>query len=201
MKLEQFKSKLESTKSEVNLKKDSLRRYLNEVPKMEKELAEINEKIRREEEKVSQFTDEYRSLKSKQSEAQSKMNSSRSQNRILSSLMEQQRKGKLNGIHGRLGDLGAIDSKYDIAVSTACSALDNIITDTIESAQNAVRYLRESGIGTQTFIALDKQRYLENRWNQRFDAPENVPRLFDLIQCEDKFKVAFLLLTSKHARG
>ena len=190
-KLEQLKARLESTQREVTLKKDALKKYLSELPSMERQLSELNEKISREEDKRARFTDEYRILKSKQSEAQSKMNSSKSQNRILAALLEEKRKGRLKGIQGRLGDLGAIDSKYDIAVSTACNALDNIVTDTIEDAQKAVQYLRQNGLGIQTFIALDKMNYLEGRWNQRFDAPENVPRLFDLITCENKFKTAF----------
>lgn len=39
------------------------------------------------------------------------------------------------GLCGRLGDLGTIDDKYDVAVSTACGALNNIVCDTIETAQ------------------------------------------------------------------
>jgi len=42
-------------------------------------------------------------------------------------LKEAQACGKLTGILGRLGDLGSIDDKYDIAVSTACSQLDHIV--------------------------------------------------------------------------
>ena len=54
------------------------------------------------------------------------------------------------------GDLGAIDDKYDIAISTACGALDNIVCDTIETAQNCVNFLKRNNIGSATFIALDK---------------------------------------------
>ena len=54
------------------------------------------------------------------------------------------------------GDLGAIDDKYDVAISTACGPLDNIVCDTIETAQNCVNFLKKNNIGTATFIALDK---------------------------------------------
>jgi len=40
----------------------------------------------------------------------------------------------LQGIAGRLGDLGAIDKKYDIAITTACKGLDNIVCDDYEAA-------------------------------------------------------------------
>ena len=48
-------------------------------------------------------------------------------------------KGKIKGVLGRLGDLGAIDKKYDVAVSTACAALDYIVVETTADAQGVRR--------------------------------------------------------------
>ena len=45
-------------------------------------------------------------------------------------------------IFGRLGDLGEIDGAYDVAVSTASSALDYIVVDTAEGAQRCIEYLK-----------------------------------------------------------
>ena len=36
--------------------------------------------------------------------------------KTLDALKEAQRQGKLNGILGRLGDLGIIDKRYDVAI-------------------------------------------------------------------------------------
>ena len=54
------------------------------------------------------------------------------------------------------GDLGAIDDKYDIAISTACGALDNIVVDKISTAMNCVDFLKANKLGSSTFIGLDK---------------------------------------------
>ena len=54
------------------------------------------------------------------------------------------------------GDLGAIDDKYDVAISTACGALDNIVCDSIDTAQRCISFLKQSNIGSATFIGLDK---------------------------------------------
>lgn len=54
------------------------------------------------------------------------------------------------------GDLGAIDEKYDVAISSSCGALDNIVVDTIDTAQRCVTFLKEQNIGVATFIGLDK---------------------------------------------
>ncbi|EDO27517.1 predicted protein, partial [Nematostella vectensis] len=75
---------------------------------------------------------------------------------VLEALMKQKAAGKIPGLYGRLGDLGAIDDKYDIAISTACGALDHIVCDTMETAQTCVQYLKKNNIGAATFIGLDK---------------------------------------------
>jgi len=54
------------------------------------------------------------------------------------------------------GDLGAIEEKYDVAISSSCGALDNIVVDTIDTAQKCVMFLKEQNIGFATFIGLDK---------------------------------------------
>lgn len=52
--------------------------------------------------------------------------------------------------------MGAIDEKYDVAISTACGALDNIVVETIDEAQKIVDFLKQDNVGVATFIALDK---------------------------------------------
>ena len=81
--------------------------------------------------------------------------------------MDQRDSGALPGIHGRLGDLGAIDEKYDVAISTACGALDHIIVDSMDTAVKCVEFLKKRNVGLATFIGLDKVR-IRNRmcWNR-----------------------------------
>ncbi len=52
--------------------------------------------------------------------------------------------------------MGAIDDKYDIAISTACGPLDYIVVDTMDTAVQAVDYLKRNNLGVGTFIGLDK---------------------------------------------
>ena len=54
------------------------------------------------------------------------------------------------------GDLGAIDEKYDVAISTACGALDNIVVDNMNTGQKCVEFLKKNGVGLATFVGLDK---------------------------------------------
>lgn len=59
-------------------------------------------------------------------------------------------------VHFFQGDLGAIDAKYDIAISTACGPLDNIVTDTMTTAQECIKFLKDNNLGYATFIPLEK---------------------------------------------
>lgn len=88
--------------------------------------------------------------------------------------------------------MGAIDEKYDVAISTACGALDCIVVDTIDTAQKCVELLKTNNVGSATFIALDKQEKWREHVNRRINTPENAARLVDLIKVNDeKFLTAF----------
>jgi chromosome segregation ATPase len=92
----------------------------------------------------------------------------------------------LQGIHGRLGDLGAIDATYDAAVSNAASALDYIVVETVTDGQAVVQYLRDNKLGIASCLILDKQRHFESEMDRTRVHAEDCPRLFDLIKCSDR---------------
>ena len=119
-------------------------------------------------------------------EVRAALSSAKSQGTVLSALMEQKTKGKILGIHGRLGDLGSIDGKYDVAISTACGALDNIVVSDAESAQKCVQFLREKNLGVATFLILDKQKFGSDALGKRTGTPGGVPRLYDLVRPVDE---------------
>lgn len=113
----------------------------------------------------------------------------RSQGNVLNSLTKLSASGRVDGFHGRLGALGSIESKYDVAISTACPALDNLVVDTVEAGQICVDYLRKNNIGRGKFILLDK---LPKKNMGPIETPENAPRLIDLVKMKnEKFRPAF----------
>jgi structural maintenance of chromosome 4 len=100
--------------------------------------------------------------------------------------MKAQQEGKLSGIYGRLGDLGVIDSKYDVAVTTACNNLDSIVVETVEHGQKCLDFLKKNNIGRATFLILDKISWVEQKMRENFRAPNNCERLFDLIKYKNQ---------------
>ena len=122
------------------------------------------------------------------------VNGEKSRNRVVSALMAATSAGRLHNVYGRLGDLGSIEAKYDVAVSTACGALDHIVVESTKDAQRAVEFLRKNDLGRATFLILDQQARLKDAMAQgaKQRAPGNVPRLIDLIKVADeRFRAAF----------
>jgi structural maintenance of chromosome 4 len=105
---------------------------------------------------------------------------------VVAALMEARAAGSIGGIHGRLGDLGAVDSCYDVAASTAVPALDYIVVDTTSTAQRCVELLRQRQLGVATFLILEKQQHLAPALREKVSPPEGVPRLFDLVRARDE---------------
>jgi structural maintenance of chromosome 4 len=83
----------------------------------------------------------------------------------------------------------AIDSKYDVAISTAAGGyLDYYVVNDVKSGEAAKNLLKEHKQGTGSFICLDKMTKHAQQATRRFDVPHLVPntyRLFDLIDIND----------------
>lgn len=88
-----------------------------------------------------------------------------------------------------MGDLGVIDDKYDVAITTACAALNDIVVENVSVGQKCIEHLRRYNLGRARFICLDK---LADYNLGPIATPENAPRLFDLVRAKDpKFLPAF----------
>ncbi|XP_059670338.1 structural maintenance of chromosomes protein 4-like [Cornus florida] len=128
----------------------------------------------------------------KVTELLSVMDSEKSQGSVLKAILQAKDSNHIQGIYGRMGDLGAIDAKYDVAISTACPGLDYIVVETTGAAQACVELLRNKKLGVATFMILEKQVDHLPRLKERVSTPEGVPRLFDLIKVQDeRMKLAF----------
>ncbi len=125
----------------------------------------------------------------KADEARASLTTSQSQGSVLTGLMRLKESGRIEGFHGRLGNLGTIDQKYDVAISTACPSLENLVVDSVEVGQQCIDYLRKNNLGRANIILLDR---LARRDLSTIETPEGVPRLFDLVKTRhDVFRPAF----------
>ena len=103
-------------------------------------------------------------------------------------IMKESDKGKLKGVHGRLGDLGTCDSKYDVAFSVALSAqAEAVVVDTTADAQAVVAFVKANNLGRVTCIILEKAI---NETDSGLNS--GLPRMVDLISVKkSELKNAF----------
>jgi structural maintenance of chromosome 4 len=187
--LEEMQAKIAAIEESQEAKAEELKQCQAEKAALQKEgrraVTEL-EKLTQEEPKLRA---QLSNARQKADEARSSLSATQTQGNVLTALMRMKESGRIDGFHGRLGNLGAIDQMYDVAISTACGALDNFVTDTVEAGQQCIEYLRKTNLGRGNFICLDK---LRSRDLSQIQTPENAPRLFDLVKPkDDKFRPAF----------
>ena len=145
------------------------------------ELGRLREEERGLREEGDRLTQSARAVGARCRERKAASDAVKSRGQVLSSLMAAKSSGRIAGIWGRLGDLGAVDARYDVAASTSSGALDYIVVDDTATAQKCVLLLREKGLGVATFLILDKQRHLLRQCQEPASPPEGARRLYDLL--------------------
>ena len=181
----------EASQRLVDIKKEGKTKE-SEIEALEKKLSSIDEQIALGEEQCRNSRKQLEarrvrlaSARQKTQDAMNSMANLQNKNKVLVSLMRLAKSGRIEGFHGRLGDLGQIDDKYDIAISTACPGLDSMVVETVETAQTCIEYLRKNKLGYASFICLNKLRKFDLSPIQTPGNPMSVKRLFDLIQPKD----------------
>lgn len=187
---------LEEAEQAITAIKENDQAKRDEYKRLKKEAAEAQKQLAAAEQKLEGMSSQSEALRSKLSaaahkadEARASLAADKSENAVISSLNKLKAQGRIKGFHGRLGDLGVIDDKYDVAVTTASGNLNHLVVDTVEQGQACIEHLRKNNIGRATVLVLEK---IGNRNMSPIQTPENVPRLFDLIKPKDpRFAAAF----------
>lgn len=186
-KLDEYKTKLEGLSVDIKKKDQLLKTNCEQIPLSEDRIKNAVDQLNKIETTQKTLVEQNMRLAQKLDEAKSSKNANESKGHVLKFLMRMSKSGELSGILGRLGDLGGIDKKYDVAISTACGQLDFIVVDTMDNAKRCLQSLRENKIGTATFIGLDKmEAYRDCCEPLPHGTPEHVPRLFDLVHVQDE---------------
>lgn len=196
----QFRKNIEDAKQTINSLDDLIAEKERLIRDDTSQLAVLRAEVESEtrdldsiKKKCSSIKSEHDSVRRRIDETKFSMQSSKNLKASVSSIIQQRDSGLISGICGRLGDLGFIDPRFDVAVTTACGALDNIVVENVESAQKCIEYLRINKLGRASFICLDKMRPYDNSSQQKGNnTPLGIPRLIDLIKPKDKrFMPAF----------
>ncbi len=187
--IEDAKLKMESIQATRVEKSAEVEQRQHEKTRLEKDVRKIQDALQKLARSEPEVRSQISSARQKADEARASLATSQNQGNVLKGLLRLKDSGRIEGFHGRLGNLGAIDEKFDIAISTACPSLENMVVDNVEVGQQCIEYLRKNNLGRANFILLDK---LAKRDVSPIQTPENVPRLFDLVKSKDqRFAPAF----------
>ncbi|KAF5961825.1 hypothetical protein HYC85_003034 [Camellia sinensis] len=154
---EDAQKQMHDIQRKIETKTSSIRNIQSELEKKKLEALEarkVEQDCLREQEALIPLE---QTARQKVSELLSLMESERSQGSVLKAILQAKDTNEIQGIYGRMGDLGAIDAKYDVAISTACPGLDYIVVETTSAAQACVELLRRKNLGVATFMILEKQ--------------------------------------------
>uniref|UniRef100_A0A2K5EI64 Structural maintenance of chromosomes protein n=1 Tax=Aotus nancymaae TaxID=37293 RepID=A0A2K5EI64_AOTNA len=189
--LTKAKEALMAASETLKERKAAIRDIEGKLPQTEQELKEKEKELEKLTQEEIKFKSLVHDLFQKVEEAKSSLAMNRSRGKVLDAIIQEKKSGRIPGIYGRLGDLGAIDEKYDVAISSCCHALDYIVVDSIDTAQECVNFLKRQNIGVATFIGLDKMAVWAKKMTE-IQTPENTSRLFDLVKVkDDKIRQAF----------
>ncbi|SCZ99488.1 BZ3500_MvSof-1268-A1-R1_Chr3-1g06035 [Microbotryum saponariae] len=196
--IEEAEASIHKLRSDDETKSGRLAELTAEKAEVEAQIAKAQSDINAMQSRDAKLRERATAARQRSDEAKASQSASRSQGDTLATLTKLKDQGRLPGFHvsisvenadqtkklthlsnqGRLGNLGRIDDKFDVAVSTACGGLDNIITDTVVVAQQCIDVVRKNQLGRVNVMALEK---IKARQMDKIATPENVPRLFDLI--------------------
>ncbi|XP_055545678.1 structural maintenance of chromosomes protein 4 [Wyeomyia smithii] len=185
-KLETLKYSYEDSNKSHEEKRVRLQELEQGLPQLRVDLQTAQGKLQENVTEEKELRQQLRTVQAKLQESMQAMQATRSQGKVLDALMKQKAEGRIPGILGRLGNLGGIDTKYDVAISTCCGQLDFIVVEKVNDAQACIDFLKKHDIGRASFIALEKIQQYEQYCHNRIQTPENVPRLFDLVRVEDE---------------
>lgn len=178
---ERLKAREQESKESSKQRKDRVK-LVNDAKERLKQVAAQMEEVAK----------EVNATRVKAEEARSEFEQEHYRGRLIKAVTDQAKAGRLKGVYGRLGDLGTINKKYDVAVSTACSMLDAIVVESTEDAQAVIEFIRSQDLGRTTCICMQKIQDRARNMDYFQEAPEGAPRLLDLIKPEKpEYRVAF----------
>ena len=187
--LEEIQEKIRLIGASREAKEKEIANFEQQKLQLESAAGKINNELIRMAKKEPEMRSQLSGARQKADEARASLSSTQTQGNVLNGLMRLKESGRIGGFHGRLGNLGSINQKYDIAISTACPSLDNLVVDSVAIGQQCIEHLRKNNLGRANFICLKE---LPRRDLAAIQTPEDVPRLFDLVSPKDDiFRPAF----------
>ena len=142
----QFEEELKAISGTIIEYTDEIKSYEAEIEKIQLEIAKKTEELRACQTTFHREESRLESLKNMTERYDGYGNSIR---RVM------EKKTEVKGIHGVVADIVKVSKEYEIAVETALGgSIQNIVTDSEETAKKMISYLKQNKFGRATFLPL-----------------------------------------------
>ena len=136
--MDQFLHNKEQCESDFQKAKEEKQQLKQEMPELEKQTKTLEKKLQELVSREERAGERAKRLRAKYEETQTTAHAVKNRGRVLESI------SGMDGVLGRLGDLGAIDAEYDVAVSTAAgSSLDTVLVENVNTAKRYASLSRD----------------------------------------------------------
>lgn len=167
----ELNSRLLRAKSDEAQQEDLIRKLEEEFLRINDNISEFNDRQSVLEEELNQIRDELSQKDQKLRDTQVVYHQDKSRLDALSNLTERyegyggsvkrvmERKSSNSGIIGVVADLIKVEKKYEVAIETALGgSIQNIVTETEETAKEMIAFLKQNKAGRATFLPLTSIR-------------------------------------------
>ncbi len=199
LKFKSDESVQEEQKKEESAKLDKVKERLGELLNQEKELGDTmhtaEEQERKLNQKLSSLSQDYHTSHTKLESMRNLAERYEGYGGSIRKVMEV--RDHIPGIHGVVADIISTTKKYETAIETALGgSIQNIVTDTENTAKRLIEHLKKNRYGRATFLPLTS---MERR--QNFSQPDALKEAgilglaSDLVSADEKYSglVSYLL--------
>ncbi len=193
--------KLLRLSTEEEIQKKELTQLTQSLEECKAKLSDIQSQMRQRQDRLEVLFAESRENAGKISKAQQDYHASHTKAESIRNLAERYEgyggsirrimevKKQYSGICGVVADLLKVDKKYEVAIETALGGnIQNIVTETEETAKQLIEFLKKNKFGRATFLPLDgivSDR--EFGWKNALKEPGIIGLASDLVRAEGKY--------------
>ena len=191
------KSEIEQNFAEIEAKRNKIKSDLEEI---ENKKTVANNKIKSYETEINQISYEIRMKDSRLKFLEETEREKEGYGKSVKALLKaSEANAKLKqGLHGVVANLIKVPKEYEVAIEMALGAsVQNIVTDTEETAKNLVEYLRNNNLGRASFLPITsvKGKKLERVDDKNISGVIGIAS--DLIKYDSKYNGIFTSLLGR----
>ncbi len=198
----EINSRLLRAKSDEAARDEIIRKLEAEFERVTKELADLNAAEKEIDKKLLSIREELIGKDAYLRETQNKYHQEQSKRDVLLNLAERyegyggsvkkvmEQKDRVKGIIGVVADIIKTDERYETAIETALGgSIQNIVTDTEDTAKRMIRFLKENKLGRATFLPLNSlEKVKELQEKEALKEPGVIGAADTLVRTKEQYK-------------